>query len=186
VSDDRRPVLYLVGFAAPPVLHINGLVSAAQQRGWDPCLILTPTAARWVDAELHGLAAATEHPIRTSYKLPSEPDELPPPDAILAAPVTFNSINKWAAGISDTLALGLVTEAIGKGLRITAVPSLNHDQEKHPAYRASVRILRDAGVTVLLDPQEHPVRRTDEADRSTYPWDLALETLQPHRSIVND
>lgn len=172
-------MLYLVGFAAPPLLHINGLVAAAQRRGWDPCLILTPTAARWLDKDLGELVAATGHPVRTSYKLPGEPDVLPSADAILAAPVTFNSVNKWAAGISDTLALGIVTEAIGKGLRITAVPSLNRDQEVHAAYAASVSFLRRAGVTVLLDSEGHAVRRTDEADHATYPWDLALETLEP-------
>jgi Flavoprotein len=36
------------------------------------------------------------------------------PDAIIVAPATFNTINKWAVGISDTLALGLLTEAIGR------------------------------------------------------------------------
>jgi hypothetical protein len=87
--------------------------------------VLTPTAAQWLEAKLSELTEATGHPVRSQYKLPGEPDVLPPPDAILAAPVTFNSVNKWAAGISDTLALGLVTEAIGKRLPITAMPSLN-------------------------------------------------------------
>jgi hypothetical protein len=34
----------------------------------------------------------TGHPVRTSYKLPDEPDVLPPPDAILVAPATFNTV----------------------------------------------------------------------------------------------
>ena len=185
MSDDASlPVLYIVGFAAPPLLQIKGLVTAAQRRGWDTCLILTPTAARWLAGDVGDLVDVTGHPVRTSYKLPQEPDVLPPPDAVLAAPVTFNSINKWAAGISDTLALGLVTEAIGKGLRITAVPSLNRDQERHPAYGPSVQVLRDAGVTVLLDDAGHAVRRTNPDDHATYPWDLALRTIEPvvHRA----
>jgi flavoprotein len=36
----------------------------------------------------------------------------PPPDAITVASATFNTINKWAAGISDTVVLGLLTEAL--------------------------------------------------------------------------
>jgi len=32
------------------------------------------------------------------------------------APATFNTVNKWAAGISDTLALGILCEAYGMGI----------------------------------------------------------------------
>lgn len=174
-----QPVLYIVGFAAGPLLQIRGLVVAARRRGWDACLIVTPTAARWLEADLPALAELTGHPVRSAYKLPGEPDVLPPPDAVLAVPVTCNSINKWAAGISDTLALGLVTEAIGKRLPMTAVPSVNRDQARHPAYGASVDRLRAAGVTVLLDDEGHAVRRSDPDDHATYPWDLALDTLEP-------
>jgi hypothetical protein len=64
-------------------------------------------------------------PIRSEYKQPDAADVLPPPDAIVVAPATFNTINKWAAGISDTLALGLLTEAIGKRLPVVALPFIN-------------------------------------------------------------
>jgi Flavoprotein len=59
---------------------------------------------------------------RCDYKRPDEPDVLPPPDALVVAPATFNTINKLAAGISDTLALCLLNEAVGTGLPIIAVP----------------------------------------------------------------
>lgn len=48
---------------------------------------------------------------------------VPPPDAFVVAPCTFNTLNKWAAGVSDTLVLGLLNEArsgtpfIGRGGR---------------------------------------------------------------------
>jgi hypothetical protein len=61
---------------------------------------------------------------RHDYKLPGEPDLLPEPDAIIVAPATFNTINKWAAGIADTLALGLLCEATGKGLPVVVLPYL--------------------------------------------------------------
>jgi Flavoprotein len=70
----------------------------------------------------------------------------------VAAPATFNTINKWAAGISDTLALGLVTEAIGKRLPVVAVPFINAAQAEHPAFQASVDRLRAAGVQLLYGP----------------------------------
>lgn len=49
--------------------------------------------------------------MRFQYKHPDEPDVLPPADAFVVAPATFNTIDKWAQDISDTLALGLLNEA---------------------------------------------------------------------------
>ncbi|NDZ97171.1 flavoprotein, partial [Streptomyces sp. SID11726] len=86
-------------------------IRAAQKAGWDVCTILTPSAYRWAsedaEGEVEALEALTGHPVRHQYKLPSQDDVLPAPDALLVAPLTANTVNKWAAGISDTLALGL-------------------------------------------------------------------------------
>ncbi|MBV9013118.1 MAG: hypothetical protein JO272_13915 [Pseudonocardiales bacterium] len=67
--------------------------------------------------------------------------------------VSSRAVNKWAAGISDTLALGLLTEAIGLGLPLAALPFLNSAQAAHPAFGRSVKELREAGVAVLLGPE---------------------------------
>jgi phosphopantothenoylcysteine decarboxylase len=56
--------------------------------------------------------------VRVHPRLPTELDLLPDAEAVLAAPLTFNTINRWAAGISDTLALGLVNESLGSALPI--------------------------------------------------------------------
>lgn len=176
--------LYLIACAAPPVRRIAAPVRATQAGGWDVCLILTPSAYRWIaedpegsDGGLDELSRLTGHPVRHSYKLPSEPDVLPPPDALLVAPLTSNTLNKWAAGISDTLALGLITEGIGLGLPMVALPHFNDAQAKHPAVDRSVTVLREAGVTVLLGDGgfvPHPPRR---GDADAYPWDAALAAL---------
>jgi hypothetical protein len=170
------PVLYVVAAAAPPVLGISALTKAAARRGWDTCLVLTPTAARWLQADLPTLRDVTGHPIRSEYKMPGEPDLLPPADAVLVAPATSNTMNKWAAGISDTLALGLITEAIGKRLPLVAMPHLNRDQQAHPAFAASVALLSAAGVVVLLDDGGRP-RHSLAPDRPEFPWELGLEAL---------
>jgi phosphopantothenoylcysteine decarboxylase len=69
----------------------------------------TPSGCRFLNTgELERL---TGHPIRSEYKEPGTPNVLPPPDAIVVAPATVNTINKWAAGICDTLALGLLVDA---------------------------------------------------------------------------
>jgi hypothetical protein len=44
--------------------------------------------------------------VRSHYARPGAPRSLVP-DAILVAPATYNTINKWAHGISDTYALGV-------------------------------------------------------------------------------
>ena len=119
-------VLYIVSCAAPPALDVHILIELAQQDGWEVCLIATPRAFQWIDVP--GLSEQTGHPVRYDYKLPGEPDVLPEPDAIVVAPATFNTLNKWAAGIADTLALGLLCEATGKGLPVVVLPYLNAAQ----------------------------------------------------------
>lgn len=103
----------------------------------------------WVDIDY--LAEVSPHPVRVEQRQPQDPDPLPPSDAILAAPLTSNSLNKWAAGINDTLALGLLNEAIGLSVPVIAAPCVKAALRQHPAYETSVETLTTAGVTVL-DP----------------------------------
>ncbi|MEV4438655.1 flavoprotein [Streptomyces sp. NPDC049577] len=170
---DHR-VLYLVCCAAPPALRITTGIHAAQAAGWDVCLILTPYAHRWLEDDVTTLHELTGHPVRHQYKLPQEPDVLPPPDAVLVAPATFNTLNKWAAGTADTLALGLITEAIGLGLPIVALPHINAAQAAHPALDRSVATLRGAGVTVLLGEGGHDPHAPQQG---TFPWQEAIGAL---------
>lgn len=172
-------VLYVVACAAPPVIHVRVVIAAAQTRGWDTCLIVTPPAERWLADQLPALVEQTGHPVRSAYKLLGEPDVLPPADAMLVAPATSNTINKWAAGISDTLALGLITEAIGKRIPLVAMPCLNRDQVAHPAFAPNVARLRDAGVTVLLDEQGQALRGPGKDHHANFPWHLGLDELDP-------
>ncbi len=70
------------------------------------------------------------------------------PDAVVAVPATFNTVNKWAAGIGDTLALGVLNEALGLGLPVIVVPYTSASLAAHPAFARSLAFLRDCGVTV--------------------------------------
>lgn len=140
-------VLYLVVCAAPPALEIGELVERTQRLGWTVCVIATPRAATWIDVE--ALARQTGYPVRSDYKRPDEPDVLPRPDAVAAVPATFNTVNKWAAGISDTLALGVLNEALGLGLPVVVVPYTSAPLAAHPAFARSLDFLRDCGVTVM-------------------------------------
>jgi phosphopantothenoylcysteine synthetase/decarboxylase len=179
-------VLYAIACGAPPTREVQKLITPAQTAGWDVCLILTPMATRFVDvAELTEL---TGHPVRSDYKQPGDPDVLPEPDAIIVAPVTCNTINKWANGISDTLALGLITEAIGKKLPLVALPFTNKAQAAHPAFESSIRDLRSYGVTVLYGPDVYELHEpgTGGQHLDRFPWGKALEAAEEHASGIVD
>lgn len=178
--------LYVISCAAPPARHVTTGIRAAQTRGWDVALVLTPAAHRWSveeaggDSELDQLRDLTGNPVRHTYKLPSQSDVLPSPDALLVAPVTLNTTTKWAAGHADTLALGLITEALGLPLPVVALPYINSAQARHPALAPAVATLRKAGVRYLLnDGHDHgftphpPKHGRIEA----YPWKVALDVL---------
>jgi phosphopantothenoylcysteine synthetase/decarboxylase len=161
-----RPVLYLIASGAAPARELPAV--AAELTGeWDTCVITTPEGSRFFDTGR--MAELTGHPVRTSFKDPGAPDILPAASAFAAAPATFNTINKWAAGISDTLALGLLNEAIGLSRPIVTVPWLNAALARHPAFGHSVAILRECGVTVLLDEENLP--GDDEQRRVSFPWE---------------
>jgi hypothetical protein len=177
------PVLYLLGSAAPPVLHVAEVIRTAQTQGWDVCLGLTPTAARWLDAELPALADLTGHPVRSQYKLPREPDVWPPASVAVVAPATFNTVNQWALGITDHFVVGFVAEAIGKGIPLVAMPCVNAAYVRHPQFERSVETLRSAGVTVLYGPDGFVPNQPGQGRPEAYPWHLALEAA--HATISN-
>ena len=159
-----QPVLYIIACGARPAGQLPEFVTFAQAEGWDVCVIVTPEGAKFLDGE--SIARLTGHPVRVHYKNPDEPDVLPPPDAIAVAPATFNMVNKLAAGISDTLAAGLVNEAIGLGLPVVVVPWAS-GLAGHPAFQRSVGLLRDWGVTVILDNARLPRSAAEETE---FPW----------------
>ncbi|MFI6228527.1 flavoprotein [Micromonospora echinospora] len=174
---DRRQVLYVIVCGSPLAGRVGHLVELAQRDGWDVCLVATPDGAKFVDVP--ALAQLTGHPVRTSYKQPQDPDVLPPADAMVVCPATVNTVNKWAAGITDTLALGLLVEAQGLGVPIVAVPFTNNAMATHPAFRAALDRLREWGVTVLFGDDVYPLHAPGTGERylHTFPWQLALDAL---------
>jgi phosphopantothenoylcysteine decarboxylase len=102
---------------------------------------------------------------------------LPPPDAIVVAPATTNTTIKWAAGISDTLALGLLVEGIGLGLPMVAMPYTNRAQAAHPAFARSVGLLRSWGVVVLWCPDVYEAHPPRQGRAELFPWQRALDAI---------
>jgi phosphopantothenoylcysteine synthetase/decarboxylase len=171
--------LYVIACAAPPAREIGRrLVEPAQDAGWDVCVLATPSATRFIDSA--SLEKQTGHPVRSDYKQPGAEDVLPPPDAIIVAPATLNTINKWAYGICDTLALGILVEAIGKKLPIVALPFTNSAHAAHPAFEENILKLRSWGVRVLYGTDVYPLHApgTGSQHLDIFPWELTLEALK--------
>src|SRR5262249_45460262 len=141
-----------------------------------------PLALKFMDPP--ALASQTGHVVRYDYKQPDEPDVLPPADAIAVAPATFNTINKWAYGSSDTLALGILNEAIGSSIPIVAVPVPNVALAKHPAFHESVSRLRGWGVSILFDPERYPLPTPNMGPPAAklFPWGALKDEIGAFRA----
>lgn len=172
------PVLYLIACAAGPTQYIDDGVRAAHSDGWDVCLILTPSAARWWEPRMQELVDLTGHPVRSQYKLPGESDTLPKATAMLVAPMSCTTLNKWGAGISDTLAIGLPSEAVHMGVPVVAMPYFNRAQGAQPAVARSIAALREQGVAVLDGADGYVSHPPKQGDPRAYPWGKALASVR--------
>ena len=163
-----RRVLYQVVCAAPAASSVAQFAHLAQEAGWSVRVIATPMGMRFVDAD--ELARLTGDRVRANFQMPDEPDDLPPADAVVVAPATFNTVNKWAAGITDTFATGLLCELTGLRIPILAVPLVKDALARHVAFRRSLEVLREMGVRVLFDPHAPAQSRMPD-------WPRVLEEL---------
>ena len=162
--------LYLMVCAAPPAQHTAHVVQLLQEAGWDVCVVATPGSSRWIDQS--SLSQLTGHVVRTDFKLPGKEDPLPKADAMLVMPATFNTINKWAQGIADTLVTSILCEALGRGTPpLLVVPCLKMDLVRHPSFKKNIALLRSCGVCILHEPERYP-------SPLMVPWHEILEMLQ--------
>ncbi|MGH3753381.1 MAG: flavoprotein [Pseudonocardiaceae bacterium] len=180
MNDNGQPVLYAIVTGSPAARDIGKLVDLAQADGWDVCVIASPNGRQFIDAE--ALTAKTSHTVRSQYKEPDAPDVLPPADAMIVAPITCNSLAKWAAGISDTLPLGMLVEAVGKRQPVVAMPFSNWAQISFPAVQDAMRKLEGWGVTVLVgdDVYKQHEPGTGANYIHLFPWHLAWQALLDH------
>ncbi|NYE47702.1 phosphopantothenoylcysteine synthetase/decarboxylase [Spinactinospora alkalitolerans] len=161
--------LYLVVSAASAAEGVPALVRLLQDDGRRVTVLSTPLGARFHDlAELERL---TGEPVRVDYRMPGTGRSLPPPDTVLACPLTFNSVNKFAHGHADNFAVGLLCEMAGYGVPMVVVPHCKPQLASHPAFRTALETLRGMGVTVLHD--------ADQADEYEPPaWSDVVEAVR--------
>ncbi|MEV0733609.1 flavoprotein [Polymorphospora sp. NPDC050346] len=163
--------LHLVVCAAPPVRRIAELVDALQRNRWSVHVIATSTAATWLDID--DLATRTGHPVLHRQRHPDEPRPLPPADAVAVVPATFNTINKWAAGINDSLALGILNEALGNQTPTLLAPYAKTALTRHPAFPRHLSTLAGHGIHVL---PTSAIRPKDDAD--SFEWGVVIDALE--------
>jgi Flavoprotein len=170
-------VLYLVACAAGPASRIDVMVTLAQHQGWSVYCLATPAAVEHF-LDVARLADVTGHPVRSTYRT-SQHESLPRADAIVVAPATYNTINKWAAGIADNYVLSQLAELTGLGVRIVVLPFVNHALAANSVFIRNIDQLRRDGVRVLFGPGEFEphLPRTGGRLLDDYPWQRALDSI---------
>lgn len=147
-------VLHLVISGAPAPEGLPALVRLCQAAGWQVSVFATPAGVRFADTA--ALTELTGQPVRSEYRMPGAGARTAPADAVLACPLTFTSVNKFAQGIADNMAVSLLCEAAGYGIPVTVVPHCKPQLASHPAFSASITGLRAMGVRVLYGSPPKP------------------------------
>ncbi|WP_150240649.1 flavoprotein [Nocardiopsis quinghaiensis] len=161
--------LYLVLSGAPAPEGTTELVQAIQDQHWRVTVLSTPTGVHFHDQER--LEELTGEPVRVDFRRPGMGKSLPPADAVLACPLTFNTVNKFAQGIADNFAVSLLCEMAGYRVPTVVVPHCKPQLASHPAFARSLETLRGTeAVTVLHDPDAPYERRMPT-------WQHVLDTV---------
>lgn len=140
-----RCTLVLCG--APLSARSAHLATALLSAGWNVQAVATPAALAWIDGPT--LREAVGHEPRTAFRDPSAPREGDRPDVVLAAPATFNTVNKLAAGIADTYAASTLAEALALGRPLVLAPIVSTRLWGHPAWNTNLQFLGRSGVTYV-------------------------------------
>src|SRR6185312_7839414 len=153
---ERFDVAYLLLSGTTTAARCPELLRGLVALGFATVIALpTPNAARVIAArELADVPGVQV--VESYFDLAIRPR--PPRGVVLFAPCSFNSLNKLAHGIADSLALSVVAEAIGRRTPVIVGPSLNQPLLDHPMAQASLRILPTWGVTIVppVDTGEGP------------------------------
>ncbi|GAA1563367.1 flavoprotein [Dactylosporangium maewongense] len=154
MTERRQLSAHLVVCAAPPVQHVTELVTLLRADGWAVQLTVTPTAATWIDTTM--ISQIVGGLVRVAQRSPDEPRDTRRADVVVVVPATFNTINKWAAGINDNAALAVLQSALGEATPILACPYAKKTLTSHPAYHANVQLLQQCGVRFAELRQQAP------------------------------
>src|SRR5215217_4991032 len=153
---ERFDVAYLILSGTTTAARCPEILRGLVGLGFSTVICIpTPNAARTIAprdlADVEGAQV-----VQSYFDLAIRPR--PPRGVVLFAPCSFNSLNKLAHGIADSLALSVVAEAIGRKTPVIVAPSLNQPLLDHPEAQASLRKLPGWGVIIVppVDDGEGP------------------------------
>jgi phosphopantothenoylcysteine synthetase/decarboxylase len=138
--------LTVIVCGAPLAARTPDLVAELHRHGWHVSVVGTPSSAAWLDHR--AITQLTGEPPRLDLRSVVTERRVHPA-AVVVCPATFNTINKAVAGANDTYALAVLCEALGSGVPILAVPMVNDRLWGHPAWASSLRVMKEAGVTLI-------------------------------------
>ena len=147
MADECFDVVYLVLSGTTTAARCPEILRGLVALGFGTVIALpTPNASRTIaPRELADMAGAQV--VESYFDLAIRPR--PPRGVVLFAPCSFNSLNKLAHGIADSLALSVVAEAIGRRTPVIVAPSLNQPLLEHPQAQMSLRVLPTWGVMIV-------------------------------------
>ncbi|GIF98473.1 hypothetical protein Cci01nite_35670 [Catellatospora citrea] len=161
---------HVVVCAAPPAAAVSDLVELLMAAGWTVQVVPTAAAVDWLD--LPRLEALTGNPIVSRARKPGESRRESRPDLVIVAPASFNTINKWVAGINDNVALSLLNTTFGLQVPTIVSPYAKAVLAAHPGFRRNLALLAQWGALVTerdaLRPQlpAHP-----------YHWNVIMDLI---------
>ncbi len=117
------------------------LIRELRRHGAKITTFLTPSATRFI-TEL-SLSWATQG--RVISEAGADVDHLDPFDLVIVAPVTLNSLAKFALGLTDNAVALLVAGQLGGGRPVGLVPAMNAVLLNHPQYAQYQTTLKTFG-----------------------------------------
>src|SRR5437588_1850347 len=123
MQTERFDVVYLILSGTSTAARCPALLRELVGLGFSTVIAIpTPNASRVVaPRELADVEGGQV--VQSYFDLAIRPR--PPRGVVLFAPCSFNSLNKLAHGIADSLALSVAAEAIGRKTPVIVAPSLN-------------------------------------------------------------
>ncbi len=167
--------IYLIVSGASAARCVPGLIEELAEIDLPVYTLLTENAGRILSP--YHLADIEGHTLIDSYFTDALLNGREP-GLTLVAPATFNTLNKIAQGIADTLAHSLVAEAIGAGWPVIVAHSMNPALAAHPQVAQSLKNLHRWGVTVVEPHLEGDVLMMASTDEIIAAVKYALQSVR--------
>jgi hypothetical protein len=139
MSDDGHVAISdvtLIVCGAPLAARAPDLTRGLMADEWRPLVVGTPGSVGWLDQD--AVTQLVGEP-RFAFRAPWTPKRDGPPAAVVVCPATFNTVNKTAAGIADTYALGVLCEAVSTRTPTVIMPTVSTKLlSGHPAWPPSL------------------------------------------------